>query len=124
MEKKKFVVEGMTCSACVSHVNKAVCKVKGVKDVNVNLLTKSMDVEIEDLACIDKINEAVSKAGYKSYLKDEENKENLLSERNSTKYQEWRNMVLVRDGECQCCGYNKHLHVHHIFGFKKYPKLR
>ena len=49
MEKKKFVVEGMTCSACVSHVNKAVCKVKGVKEVNVNLLTKSMDVEIEDL---------------------------------------------------------------------------
>ena len=77
MEKKKFVVEGMTCSACVSHVNKAVCKVKGVKEVNVNLLTKSMDVEIEDLACIDKINEAISKAGYKSYLKDEENKDNI-----------------------------------------------
>ena len=77
MKKKKFIVEGMTCSACVSHVNKAVSKVNGVKSVNVNLLTKSMDVEIDDLACIDKINDAVSKAGYKSYLKDEEKKEDL-----------------------------------------------
>ena len=77
MEKKKFIVEGMTCSACVSHVNKAVSKVKGVKSVNVNLLTKSMDVEIEDLTCIDKINDAVDKAGYKSYLKDDENKADI-----------------------------------------------
>ena len=75
MEKKRFCVEGMSCAACVNHVNKAASKVKGVKSVSVNLLTKSMDVEMDDISCINKINEEVSKAGYKSYL--QENEENI-----------------------------------------------
>ena len=75
MEKKRFCVEGMSCAACVNHVNKAASKVKGVKSVSVNLLTKSMDVEMDDISCVNKINEEVSKAGYKSYL--QENEENI-----------------------------------------------
>ena len=70
MKKDKFVVEGMTCSACVSRVSKAVAKLDGVKDVNVNLLTKSMEVEYEG-NIVSKINASVKKAGYKSYLKKE-----------------------------------------------------
>ena len=36
--RQKFTVTGMTCSACSAHVEKAVSKLEGVSDVNVNLL--------------------------------------------------------------------------------------
>ena len=69
--KKKFTVEGMMCSACQVHVEKAVSKVEGTKNVNVNLLTKTMEVDIENENIVQKINEAVDKAGYHSFLKEE-----------------------------------------------------
>ena len=74
MEKKRFNIEGMTCAACKAHVDKAVRKVNGVIDVNVNLLTNSMEVKMEDGIKESDINKAVENAGYKSYIK--ENKEN------------------------------------------------
>ena len=46
--KEKFKVEGMTCAACQSHVDKAVRKLDCVSDVSVNLLTNSMEVEFND----------------------------------------------------------------------------
>ena len=39
--KQKFIVIGMTCSACSAHVEKAVSKVPGVSAVAVNLLAGS-----------------------------------------------------------------------------------
>lgn len=68
--KEKFMVEGMTCAACQAHVEKAVKKVDGVNNVSVNLLTNSMEVDINDLSVVDKINKSVEVAGYKSYLKN------------------------------------------------------
>ena len=38
--KQKFDVTGMTCSACSAHVEKAVCKLEGVRTVQVNLLDR------------------------------------------------------------------------------------
>ena len=43
--KQKFTVTGMTCSACSAHVDKAVRKLDGVCEVNVNLLGGSMTVD-------------------------------------------------------------------------------
>ncbi len=61
--KKKYYVEGMTCSACVSHVENAVRKVPGVTDVSVNLMTKEMFVT-SDAILDKKIFASVKKAGY------------------------------------------------------------
>lgn len=70
--KKKFNVEGMTCSACQSHVQRAVERVEGVSSVNVNLLSNSMEVEYDEAACsVDIIEQAVSSAGYRAYLPNE-----------------------------------------------------
>ena len=44
MKKLKFNVTGMSCAACQAHVEKAVSKVYGVMDVNVNLLANKMTV--------------------------------------------------------------------------------
>ena len=77
--REKFKVEGMTCAACQSHVDKAVRNLDCVSDVSVNLLTNSMEVEFNDKSDIDKINTAVKNAGYKSSLmnssKDDINEE-------------------------------------------------
>ena len=68
--KNKFDVKGMSCAACVAHVDKAVRGVPGVEDCQVNLLTNSMEVSYTDPSVVEKINMAVSKAGYKSKLSD------------------------------------------------------
>ena len=65
MKKEKYVVTGMTCSACVSHVEKAVNKLDGIDKVSVNLLTNSMQVEYDEtILNEEKIVQAVTYAGY------------------------------------------------------------
>ena len=65
MKKIKFEVTGMTCSSCSAHVDRAVRKLDGVKDVNVNLLSNSMVVEYdESIQDNDSIILAVKEAGY------------------------------------------------------------
>ncbi len=62
--KEKYNITGMTCSACSAHVTKAVAKVNGVKNVNVNLLSNSMVVEYDDAVSSSDIISAVTEAGY------------------------------------------------------------
>lgn len=63
--KKKYDITGMTCSACSAHVEKSVKKLNGVKDVNVNLLTNSMQVDFDEKAVgSGEIVKAVESGGY------------------------------------------------------------
>lgn len=63
--EKKFNVSGMTCSACVANVTKAVEKLDGVSGANVNLMTNSMKVNFdENIVNDEKIIGAVEKIGY------------------------------------------------------------
>ena len=65
MKKTKFDVQGMTCSSCVAHVENAVCKLKGTKKVNVNLLSNSMMVEYDEKSLSEQqIISAVKDSGY------------------------------------------------------------
>ena len=80
--KQKFNVEGMTCSACSVHVDKAVRKIDGVTYCNVNLLSNTMEVEYDEnkVSNID-IEKAVNDAGYKAYaniLKQSKKKDTAL----------------------------------------------
>ncbi len=60
--KKKFIVTGMTCSACSAHVEKTVQKVDGVKKVSVSLLANSMMVDGD--FSVENVISALQKAGY------------------------------------------------------------
>ncbi len=63
--KKTFNVTGMSCSACVSHVEKAVNKLEGTQKVAVSLLTNSMSVEYDESVLTEAmIISAVNAAGY------------------------------------------------------------
>jgi P-type Cu2+ transporter len=59
---KQYIVSGMTCAACQSHVERAVKALEGVDSVNVSLLTNSMTVE--GSATPESIIKAVEDAGY------------------------------------------------------------
>lgn len=89
MKKEKFDIQGMTCSSCSSHVEKAVCKLDGIQKVNVNLLSNNMIVEYDETILDDgKIVKAVIDAGYGANLSDEENdlsKDNKASNQESKK---------------------------------------
>ena len=70
--KQKFDVTGMTCSACSSRVEKTVRGLDGVREVSVNLLTNSMQVDFEEETLhTEQIIEAVEKAGYGAAIKAE-----------------------------------------------------
>ena len=65
MEKERFDITGMTCSACSSRVDRAVAALDGVKEVSVNLLKNSMNVSFDPAITSEKaIIAAVEKAGY------------------------------------------------------------
>jgi len=64
---EKYLVTGMNCSACSSHVEKDVSALDGVKEVNVNLLSGAMVVEYDDAQLIPAdIIAAVESGGYKA----------------------------------------------------------
>ena len=69
--KEKFDVLGMSCAACQAHVEKAVKNTEGVKNVEVNLLKGTMNVEYdENITSSDKIMASVSNAGYRAMSKN------------------------------------------------------
>ncbi len=69
MREEKFVVTGMSCSACSSRVEKCVNKLDGVDNVSVNLLTGTMKVAFDDSQMSDSdIIKSVEDAGYGASL--------------------------------------------------------
>ncbi len=80
MKKVKFDIQGMTCSSCSSHVERAVNKLEGIKTVNVNLLSNNMTVEYDEKISNDnKIINAVIDAGYGANIA--ENKQEIKKEK-------------------------------------------
>lgn len=69
MKHEKYMITGMSCSACSSRVEKAVSKLTGISKTSVNLLTNSMQVEYdENILDSRTIIDAVVHAGYGASL--------------------------------------------------------
>lgn len=63
--KKSFKIEGMTCAACASRVERFVRKMDGVEEANVNLATETLNVTFdENKVNNDDIENTVVKSGY------------------------------------------------------------
>ena len=59
-------VEGMTCASCVARVEKALKKVDGISEVNVNLATEKVTLSYDSsLVNVSKFTQVVEDAGYK-----------------------------------------------------------
>lgn len=83
MKKIILKIEGMTCSACSSSLEKYLLKQEGINDALVNLVMSSASITYEDNITIDDLNRFVSEAGFKSlgFYNENEDKDN-----NKTKY--------------------------------------
>lgn len=66
MKKIILKIDGMTCSACSSSLEKYLLKQKGINDALVNLVMSSASISYDDNITIDDLNRFVSEAGFKS----------------------------------------------------------
>ena len=89
MKKEKFDIQGMTCSSCSAHVDKAVRKLDGICNVNVNLLSNNMIVEYdENIVNNDMIIGTVVEAGYGASLSNNIKNKQTVSDRKIDKTKE------------------------------------
>ena len=92
MRKEKFDIQGMTCSSCSAHVERAVNKLDGIKNVNVNLLLNNMIVEYDESKTDNKnIISAVTNAGYGAIVAEE-----TTSKANSNKEKKLNNDEIIK----------------------------
>lgn len=99
--------------------------------------SKVIDVVLEDtVADYDKWNKGDAVEAWGIFKKglfnvigmdliEENTPEPIVINRNSETpgYDKWRQSILNRDKKCICCGHNKHLEAHHLFGYKENPSL-
>jgi len=77
---EKFAITGMSCAACSARVDRTVRALKGVKEVNVNLLTNSMVISYDEkLLTREKIAKEIAKAGYGATYIDTSNSDLPIS---------------------------------------------
>ena len=68
---KSLKISGMTCAACAKNIERALGKLDGVNEANVNFATEKLSVSYEsEKISIGDIKKAIEKAGYKA-LNDE-----------------------------------------------------
>jgi len=60
---QKFKVAGMTCKNCKAHVERDILEIEGIEEVYADLVSGEVEVTGHNFT-IDKIKEAVEKAGY------------------------------------------------------------
>lgn len=82
---KIYKIEGMTCASCAKAVERAVKKLQGITEANVNLATEKLSIKYEpSIIRVLDIRKAVEKAGYKLVEEesaidtDKERKENEI----------------------------------------------
>lgn len=83
MKKIILKIDGMTCSACSSSLEKYLLKQDGIDDALVNLVMSSASITYEDNITMDDLNRFVSEAGFKSLGLYNENED---KDNNKTKY--------------------------------------
>ena len=66
MNKVILKIDGMTCSACSSSLEKYLLKQNGINDALVNLVMSSASISYDDSITLDDLNRFVSEAGFKS----------------------------------------------------------
>ena len=87
MKKVILSIEGMTCSACSNGLEKYLNKQDGIKQASVNLVMANASIEYEEKKLdIEKLNEFVKKAGFKSLGEFKEIKTESKSKKEKVKF--------------------------------------
>lgn len=97
MKHEKYNISGMSCSACAARIEKSIAKLEGIKKINVNLLTNSMQVDYDE-TCLtpEKIIQTVIRTGYgasitkKGSIEKQESSNTPVSTKNETQRIKYR----------------------------------
>lgn len=82
-------VEGMTCASCVLRVEKALKRIDGVDQANVNLATEKVSLSFDtEKTDVNALSAAVEDAGYKLILPPDKNRLQEQSESSAESHQE------------------------------------
>ncbi len=99
LKQQTLQLEGMGCAACATSIETAINKVSGVEECSVNFAlergTVTYNIQITDL---ETIKAAVSKAGYKAYIVEDENNnqtQDIEQQKRAAKQQELTQKVMV-----------------------------
>ena len=63
-----FTISGMACASCQHNIQKAVSKMRGVRNVNVNLVSATMTLDCDEKIIPDMIIDKVTSIGYGATL--------------------------------------------------------
>jgi len=96
MSRIALDISGMTCAACSARVAKALSRVEGVTDADVNLALERANIEIAGEVTAEKLIEAVEKAGYGATLRsaDEARQRAADAEREAARLAEERRTLI------------------------------
>ena len=89
MKKIILSINGMTCSACSSGLEKYLNKQQGILDATVNLVMQTASISYDDNLTIEDLNNYVKEAGFESNGKYDETIE--INKNKSKK----RNLILI-----------------------------
>lgn len=69
MKIESYKITGMSCASCVERIEKSLRRVKGIKNINVNLATNAMRAEYDETQITsNQIIQNVESVGYKAFL--------------------------------------------------------
>ena len=70
-DNKEFMIQGMTCAACSTRVEKGLCKLDGISGANVNLALETATVEYNPaVISVSDMIAQIQKLGYGAMLKE------------------------------------------------------
>lgn len=73
-KQQQFTVKGMTCASCAGRVENSLKKVPGVLSASVNLATEQVSVVLLSSVDTDRLQQAVSKAGYELITRQDDSR--------------------------------------------------
>jgi Cu+-exporting ATPase len=94
--KKTFSIKGMHCASCVRTLERALKKVDGVSEANVNLATSKATVSYNPQKVKDKqLVSAVANVGYQAFVEEEGKSEDQEKKEKQKELNDLRNKVIV-----------------------------
>lgn len=96
--KQKIDVTGMTCSACAAHVEKAVKKLPGTKEANVNLMQNKLLIDYDPKVTSEQdISSAIEAAGYgvKKEMQTTDTENQFAKQAKQEKRKLWISVILL-----------------------------
>ena len=97
--KKTFTIKGMHCASCVRVLERALKKVDGVSEANVNLATEKATATYDPQKVTnDHLTSAVAKVGYKALINEELKSEDEEKKEKELEIKKLRNKVIISLG--------------------------